>query len=238
MKVSFHDPRKSLYELAKKIAYSHYNIEKEFTDWKKDDARLACHTRCIITVENVLFTRIFEEEQLGDQNWYKKIQYFQLPTPSQIKTTQETFDLNLRVVLVTLFFASLETFLRTLFKELFPSSIENQIYKIIEVLLEHLDLKVYQDKFDLYRFLRNSLHNNGIVTDKFAYPIKYNGVTYDFQLGKSVQVNWLMLCQVTSELEDCLNKIIHSKEVMKIKYIKDESYFDSLSFTYFHFESI
>lgn len=226
MEITYHDPRKSLYELSEKLATSYQKMRQEFPDWKEDDARLTCYTRCTNIVEEVLFSRIFEDEQLIDQNWYKKIPYIKSPTEIQIKTVRDTFDSFLRVSLVTIFFSSVETFFRVLQKEFFPKSKEKQIYKIIETMLEYLDLKYYQRIFDLHRFLRNSLHNNGIITDKYAYPILYNGVWYNFQLGKTIQVDWLMLCQTTSELDDCLNKIIHNEKIIKNNYIKDESYFE------------
>jgi len=236
MTITFHNPRNSLYELSKKLAMGYYKMGQEFPNWKEDDARLTCYTKCTNIVEEILFSRIFEDEQLRDPQWYERISYIKSPTENQIKTTQETYDSFLRVSLVTLFFSSLENLLRTLKKELFPTSTENQIYKIVEIILERLDLKYYQRIFDLYRFLRNSLHNNGIITDSHAYPILYNGVWYNFQIGKTVQVDWLMLCEVTSELEDCLNKIIHHDDIVKIEYIKDESYFDVSVSTYRYFE--
>jgi len=235
MEITHHNPQKSLYELSKKIAIAQHKMKEEFPDWEEDDARLTCHTKCTNIVEEILFSRIFEDEQLIDQNWYKKIPYIQATTEIQINTIRGTFDSFLSVSLVSLFFSSLETFFRILQKELFPESNEKQIYKIIETILGYLDLKYYQRIFDLHRFLRNSLHNNGMITDKHAYPILYNGQWYNFQLGKTVQVNWWMLCQSTSELEDCLNKIIHNEKILKINYIKDESYFVT-GFTDLHFE--
>jgi len=237
MDITFHNPRDSLYELSEKLAINYYKIEQEFPNIKKDDARLTCYSKCTNIVEQILFSRIFEDEQLKDSKWFEKIPYIKSPTEIQIKTTQDMFDSYLRVSLVTIFFSSLETFLRTLQKELFPKSKENQIYKIIEIMLENFDLKYYQRIFDLYRFLRNSLHNNGIITDKHTYPILYNGIWYNFELGKPVQINWLMLCQVTSELEDCLNKIIHNEKIMKIEHIQDSSYFEISGFSHMYYES-
>ena len=224
MKIIQHDPQESLYKLCCQIATAHYKLKEEFSNWSEDDFRMSVYSRCANIVESVLFSMIFKKEQLIDKDWYARIPYIKTPTEAQIHGIIGVFDSHLRVLLVTGYFASLETFFRILIKQIFPQYSGNKIHKILEKILDYFDLKDYEHKFNLYRFIRNSLHNNGIVTDPHAYPILYNGLWYNTEKGKPIQVNWLMLCQLTAELDQCLNKIIHSEKVSSLDVIKDPSF--------------
>lgn len=224
MKVISFDPQKSLYKLSYQIGVSHQKLKNEFPNWSEDDFRLAMYSRCSNIVESVLFARIFENEQLTQKNWYEKVPYIVPPDEQTIRVIINSFDSHLRVLLVTAYFSSIETFFRILFKTIFTQSKTTKIHIIIEKILKEFGLqKDYQYKFDLYRIIRNSLHNNGIVTDPYAYPILYRGVWYNHKKGEPIKVNWLMLCQLTAELDDCLNKIIHSEKAKNLDPIKDPS---------------
>ena len=224
MKIKIHDPHDSLYKLSFRIALAYDKLKTDFPNWKPNDARITAYAYCVNTIESVLFSMIFKKNQLGDRKWYANIRYITSPSDSQIFSVQENYDAFLMVALVTEYFACFEIFFRNIINVLFPGYTKNKIFEICEDLLEELKLKQYQSKFDLYRFTRNSLHNNGVVTDKHAYSILYNGVWYDFTYGKKINVDWLMLCQLSAELEECLNKIIYSTRISKPDFIKDSSY--------------
>ena len=224
VKIIFHDPQKSLYQLSGRIAKAHEKLKRDFPDLRKDDTRITVYSHCVNTVESVLFSMIFEKEQLADKSWYQKVPYIEPPTDSQISSIRENYDAFLSVALVTEYFACFEIFFRNLIKKLIPTNKENSFHSICEKILKKLSLQNYQHKFDMYRFIRNSLHNNGIVTEKDARPILYNGVWYKFEQGKRIQVNWRMLCKLSAELEECLSKIIYSKKVSIFEFIKDPSH--------------
>ena len=106
-----------------------------------------------------------------------------------------------------------------------PELSNNSFYKICEKILEEFDLTEYQRIFDLFRFIRNSLHNNGIITDPHAYSILYDGKIYRLEQNKSIQVNWWMLSKLSLDMQDCLNKIVSSQRICQLKEILDPSYF-------------
>lgn len=218
-------PQKWLYQLSAQIAKRYVMIKKDFPNWGDIDSRITVYGRNSNLIENVLFSMIFKNEQLRDKNWYKKIPYIVTPNSTQLNTICNNYELNLRVWLVTGYLASVETFLRLLMKKINPKLAEKELYLICEYTLKRYNLKLYQLNFDFYRIIRNSLHNNGIITDKFAKPIMFDGIIYQIEKGKPIKVNWLMLCKLTSELDICLDKIIRSDEVSKLDDLKDLSYF-------------
>lgn len=230
MDITFHNPQKSLYKLSLRLAMGYEKTKKEFPNLKKDDARITVYSYCVNTVESVLYSMIFAKEQLADSNWYKKIPYIMTPDNLVISSIQENYNAFLTVALVTEYFACFETFFRICAEKLFPTYKDSSFYLLCEKLLKELKLKKYQHKFDLYRFIRNSLHNNGIVNDKHAYPILYNGTWYNFELGSKVRVTWFFLCQLSADLEECLNKIVHSEKIKRIDYLKDPSSFPTKFF--------
>jgi len=223
VKIILPDQQKLLYQLSERIAKAREKLKRDFPDLQKDDARITVYGHCVNTVESVLFSMIFEKEQLADKSWYQKVPYIVQPTDYEIHSIRENYDAFLSVALVTEYFACFEIFFRNVIKKLIPTYKENSFHSICEKILKELNLKNYQDKFDMYRFIRNSLHNNGIVTEKDAYPIRYNGFLYKFEREKKIEVNWLMLCQLSAELEECLSKIIHSEKVSIFEFIKDPS---------------
>ena len=86
------------------------------------------------------------------------------------------------------------------------------------------DLKTYQRVFDLHRFIRNSLHNNGIVTDKHVYPMMYRGKIYPLQLNMQFQVDWILLSSLSLDMHDCVGKVMNSEIVSEIPEIIDPSF--------------
>jgi len=238
LKIFAHDTQKSLYQFSKRLAYAYDALRKEFPQWKENDARIAVYVRCSNTAEHVLFSYIFENKLFTKKEWWSQFTYIKSPTDSQINIQKNNYDSFLRVSLVTQYFSCFETFFRILIKKLFPEFKERKFYLICEKILEEFDLKNYQRIFDLYRFIRNSLHENGIISDSHVYPIMYNGEWYRFEKGKSIMVNWLFLCEISMDLEECLNKIIHSKKITDIDSIEDPSSFDANEVTYSYYESM
>ena len=237
MDVCFPDEKDFIYDISKKLAMSYSQIRQDFPTWQDQDVRITTYSKCANITENILFSWNFKNEQLGKPNWYDKIPYIQTPTPNQIKTIQTGYGAFLMVSFVHWYIGILEHFFRVLLKHIESSSRLRNFYDICNYILEYFELEEYQKQFELFRLLRNSMHNNGVITDRHAHPIEYDGVTYDFQFGRQIRnVNWFMLCKVASELHDCLNKICRNNEISQVSFIEDPSYFDVSETSYVSFE--
>lgn len=224
MPVIFPETQDLLYELSKKTAISYKMFREEFPDLMKNDIRVTTFSMCANTVENILFSCIFQKEQLTDTNWYKKVSYIKDITDTQIKTIQEVYNSFLIVTFVTEYFSIFEHFFRVLIKKINSNSNKNQIYEIIETVLIKFNLKNYQRIFDLFRFIRNANHNNGRITDKYTYPILYNGVHYELKQNTLLIVDWVMLCNLSWDMQECMRKIIHSDKIPQLGDILDPSF--------------
>ena len=238
MNVGFPDPKDFIYDISEKLAISYSQIRKDFPTWQDQDVRITTYSKCANVIESILFSWNFKNEQLSDPQWYDRIPYIHTPTPTQIKTTQAVYDSLLMISFVHWYIGTLEHFFRVLLKQINPESRLVNFYDICKYVLEYFELKEeYEKQFDIFRLLRNSMHNNGVITDRHAHPIEYDGVTYDFQLGRQIKnANWFMLNKVASELHDCLNKICRNEEISQILFIEDPSYFDVSETSYVSFE--
>ena len=85
-------------------------------------------------------------------------------------------------------------------------------------------LKNDQGIFDFHRFIRNSLHNNEIITDEHTYPIIYNGIIYDLKPETFMVVDWVLISELSWDMQECLDKIIHSENIIQLSEILDPTF--------------
>ena len=231
MKIIVPNTQDILSQLSKKTAFRYEKFRQEFPDLNEQDIRVATLGRCANTVESVLYSCIFQNEQLTEPTWYNKISYLKNVTDSQIKSIQENYESFLRVAFVTEYFGIFEWFFRVLLKKIIPTSDKIQAYKIIETILKEFALKNDQRIFDFYRFIRNSLHNNGIITDKHTYPIMYNGIIYELKPETFMVVDWVLISELSWDMQECLDKIIHSEKIVQLSEILDPSFPGELGYS-------
>lgn len=98
-------------------------------------------------------------------------------------------------------------------------------------MLQEFNLKDDQRIFDFYQFIRNSLHNNGIIADKHTYPIMYNEIIYELKLETFMIVNWVLISELSWDMQECLNKIIHSEKIIQLSEISDSSFLGELDYS-------
>lgn len=98
-------------------------------------------------------------------------------------------------------------------------------------MLQEFGLKNDQHIFDFYRFIRNSLHNNGIITDKYTYPILYNGIIYELKPETFMVVNWVLISELFLDTQECLDKTIHSEKIYPLSEILDPSFSGKLGYS-------
>lgn len=112
-------------------------------------------------------------------------------------------------------FATVESSLRTLLRALNPTAAKNgtaelkSIYeRLIRTELDLPDGQGWIDMLDLFRFLRNTLHNNGVNFHKSIadITITYRGRAYQFMHGQQVDFVYWDLCLSFSD--DAINLVI------------------------------
>lgn len=151
---------------------------------------------------------------------------------SDIDIIVARFDSFLQVSLATMYFSSIENFFRIIGKKLYPKIFDERthISIIYKKILEDFDLKNYNCVFDMYRLIRNSMHDNGIYNNK-EQKFYYNNEIYHFKPNEFILINWLLLCNLSIDLESCIFKIIKTKKVSSFDLIKDpSSYYPYLIF--------
>ena len=194
----------------------------------KNDARLTMYGRSLNVIDSVFYCMFFETHFLSDKQWYKTINPNLTPSDIEVSNQKMIFDEFLTLSFVTLLFSSTESFIRVVMKELFPDEIkkDDRFKPMCTFLLTELNLKNYNHIFEIIRLLRNSLHNNGIITEDYRVPIVYRGKVFNFEKGKQMIVNWELLTKLFIDVEECLFKITQSPKLEKISYLKDPSYFE------------
>lgn len=218
-KISFLSNLKSSYQKS---------YDKLCVNYELNDARLTLYGRSLNVIDSVFYSMFFETQYLSDKKWYKTINPLLNPTDIEISNQKRIFDEFLTLSFVTLLFSSSESFIRIIMQKLFPKEYkkDSRFKSICTFLLTELKLHNYQHIFEMIRLLRNSLHNNGIITEDCHVPIVYRGKMFRFEKGKQMTVNWQLLTKLFIDVGECLFKITQSPKMEKISHLEDPSYFE------------
>jgi len=221
------DPKISLGKLDVQLTTSFDTIKNRFPDMIKNDVRLTFYGQTINTTESTLFCRIFENDLLN-KNWYKRnFSDVIINTPDEIHKSVEAFDSFIVVAFTTLYFASVENFFRVLSNVVYPNEFKGNDYfsTIYKSLLKKFNLN-YIHIFDIFRLIRNSLHNNGVYNDKENQRFYYNDEFYELKKGVRIKVSWFLLSNLSRDIEECVFKIINTKKISNFDIIEDPSYYE------------
>ena len=124
-----------------------------------------------------------------------------------------------------------EDTLRSIVKSLSPEACNKgtaEFKSIYSHILAELNLQTFEPLFDIFRSLRNSIHNNGTCYNKNGANNNYlyNGINFNFDHGKIITVDtwgfidfWEFSLYIFGEINKALNEIFDSNEVSKLPQI-------------------
>jgi len=198
---------------------AHRTIKAKY-NYDYRDARVAIF-KCIITLNTAFVGFILIREELLNPLWWKE--HISELDDKAITRQIEDFERTIRSAFLSTFFASIESSFRYYCRYVSPGACNNTTgnFKNIYAHLfskNKLNLPNYIPLLDLWRNMRNTIHNNG----KF-YPenqqdceVTY-GVTYKFEVGKVPQfLTWDLLLNLIPDVKDMLFSVVNSNDLTRV----------------------
>jgi hypothetical protein len=200
---------------------AHRTIKAKY-NYDYRDARVAVFTKCTITMNTAFVGFILIREELLDPLWWKE--HISELDDTAITGQIEDFEMTIRSTFLSRFFASIESSFRYYCRYVSPGACNNAAGNFKNI-YEHLlsknkfNLPNYMPLLDLWRNMRNTIHNNG----KF-YPenqqdceVPYKEVTYKFEVGKVPQfLTWDLLLNLIPDVKDMLLSVVNSNDLTRL----------------------
>jgi hypothetical protein len=199
-----------------------YRTTKAKYNYDYRDARVAVFSKCAITMNTAFVGFILIRDELLDRKWWKE-HITEIDDATMTKHIED-LEMSMRGAFLSRFFASLESSFRYYCREVSPGACNNGAGNFKNI-YDHLfsknkfNLPNYIPLLDLWRNMRNTIHNNG----KF-YPdnqqdceVQYKGSKYKFEVGKVSQfLTWDLLLNLIPDTKDMLINIVNSSTLVSI----------------------
>ena len=218
----------ALQSASNKFQDSALTKESEHPDWGKKDVRITVFAKCRNASYSALIGMACLHHHLRDPDWWREKTRKSMET-SGIELNAREFENFCKVGLAQLVFSSIESSVRTFLRALDPkaaSGATKEFKGVYDCLFKKLDLKEWAPLLDLYRELRNTIHNNGVYlapsgSDK---DVPYKGRTFTFEWGKLVNfVTWELILEVICYCHLMLEQIVEKEALLNITSIPDPS---------------
>ncbi len=174
------------------------------------DARLTILKKSIdaLTSLEISFANMFKIMQ--DPDWMNNYP-FEIVIPARY--VKDGYEMFIKMGFIQIYFSAIESSLRIYLRTIDPNVCNNsrgEYKKIYDNLLNRLNLQEFVPLLDLFRNIRNTIHNNGIFLppNNEDVVVEYKGKKYHFKVGQ-VQMNtsWsdiLFLVTETIEMIRCI----------------------------------
>lgn len=220
----FLDLRNVYFQTGKKL--------QEVPGWKESDARVGVFAKCINVIEPTFFALMFEKEQLRTKEYQGRFagEGNEPPSEEEIVSQSDNFLRYLILCYAITLFSVIESSLRIFVKKLDPTACSNgtsEVQSIYNWLLKQLGLQKYETLLELFRLIRNCMHNNGIFTPKNGQdvPITYKEQDFKFKKGEQILfVTFDFLILLSYDLREMLEDIIKSPKLSAFDYIEDPTF--------------
>lgn len=153
---------------------------------------------------------------MQDPDWANSYQFDLFIPENYVKDGYEMF---LKIGFIHLYFSGIESSLRIFLRNIDSNVHKNSrgdFKKIYDTLFERIGLQKYVPLLDLFRHVRNTIHNNGIFmpADGKNQEIKYKGRVYNFYDGK-VQLNtsWSDILFILDETIGMMKELLDNSEI-------------------------
>jgi hypothetical protein len=203
-------------------------IQKKYS-WQENDARLTIFNKLSAVLQSVDIGYLLIHLYLQKKAWWKKYEQLNVNEVS-IKNTIEEFEMFFRIGLIQNLLYSIESSFRIFVVAMNQSACNqglSEFKSIYDWLLKHLDLKIHMSLLDLWRNIRNVMHNNGIFmpTNKKDQTIKYKSTYYNFKIGKPIDflTTDLLINNLIPDLLKIVEDVVVASPLKDIKYIPEKT---------------
>ncbi len=195
--------------------------------WPVTDIRLTALTK----IENVVGSTALGLESLTEFLCQPRQCLDGKLYPPISKDVEFEFNNYLRLSFVQFIFTAVESSMRLILRAINPEACgkgTSSFKSIYECLIRaELNLDESQDwinLLDLFRIIRNSLHNNGVYFHATANNVNvlYRGRVYEFSHGKCLDfVYWDLKLSLLDDVLSLIETILQHPKIQNLSYIKD-----------------
>jgi len=180
------------------------------------DARLTTFAKVINVANSAQLALTFVGQHLLDPIWWRGTAKKAIP-PNDANIYINEFENFAKIAFVQFLFSSVESGFRILLRAVDPSACSQgtaEFKSVYECLLRSKLMTNPPgaiDLLDLLRFIRNTVHNNGVFFNRAGTDeqVVYRGNTYSFFYGKAVDfVTWDFLISVADDLVDLVVAVV------------------------------
>ena len=147
--------------------------------WNENDARITVFSKIINVLNTANLGYVFINKYLKKKDWWKENESLNVNERSIVKTVEE-FEMAIRIGLIQNVTYSIESSFRTFSRAIQPGACKDgfaEFKSIYSSLLKKTSLQKHENLLDLFRNMRNTMHNNGLFhptkrIKKFIFRIK------------------------------------------------------------------
>ena len=195
-------------------------------EWNEaNDARLTVFAKLINVLNSVHLAMVLIGDSLLDPGWWIRTGG-QLPDESDRRIYIDEFAMSAKLNLVVMAFSAVESTMRLILRAIDPNACSRgtaEFKGVYECLLKTKLSATPPDStdlLDLWRTLRNSIHNNGVYFHKTWQntAVAYRGKTYHFQIGQPVEfAGWPLLLDLGPDLLALVEFVVSDPIVVALK---------------------
>ncbi len=197
-------------------------------NWNCNDARYTIYNKIINVLNTANFGYVFLCKYLSNKEWWLENEKLGVEVETMRNTCQE-FEMSIRISLIQNITYAIESSFRTFSRSIQPGACNNgmaEFKSIYASLFKKTSLQKHEELFDLFRNIRNTMHNNGLF-----YPlngknqtIKFQNREFIFEVGKHCNfVDTELIVQLSANLIVAIKDLVESKEFTDLKLIPEES---------------
>ena len=186
--------------------------------WNEDDARLTVFNKCSNVLTSTMLGLVFVERHLSKVEWWKT--NTMLPyTQKSVEAAGNEFLMSLRIMLIHQLFFAVESSFRIYVRALDAVACASGLAEFQSIyiwLLKRLNLEIHIPTLELWRNVRNSMHNNGLFLPKAGknVEITYRGYLYKFEVGKPCSfLDDDLVMMLVTDVEGILISIIEADPI-------------------------
>lgn len=197
-------------------------------EWNENDARLTVLNKCSSVLSSINLGYVFFSKYLTKEDWWRANSTLAIDR-EQMSNAGNEFEMFLRIGLIQNTLYAIESSFRIYVRAIDPMACSQgtaEFKNIYEWLLTRVRLQKYITLLDLWRNIRNSMHNNGLFwpTSRKDSLINYKDVIYTFEVGKPNDfVSTEFIVRLLPDIRMLLQELLESEEIVNPLEIKEIS---------------
>ena len=204
------------------------NLLVEKYAWRENDARITVFNKCSRVLIPIHISYFLFTTYLLRKDWWRTHQHIPHDNKTILDTLNE-FEMFLKIALIQNLMYAVESSFRIYVRRLDSAAGaggNGEFKSIYEWLFKRLTLQHHAPLLDLWRNIRNVMHNNGLFfpPNMKNATVNFKDREYIFEVGKHNDfVTTEFIFGLVSEIRNMLAEVVQSAEIVKLKHIKEIS---------------